>query len=344
VKPPNAAEFEVTHETFESALTGAKRNISDPCAGFFGANSMTWRVDRESALFLGAGRAALLQLAHPWVAVALEQHSSLLSQPVARFHNTFRIVFTMVFGSAAQSIAAARTLNQLHSRIGGSMPARVAGYERGSRYEANWVPALQWVFATLVESAVLAYECVLPPLSREERENYYRESCVLAQLFGIPPATLPQDWSAFADYVAKMHASEQLGVDERSRLMAQKLLTGAGSRFRPPRWYRTLTAAWIPPKLRSALGLAFGSREEDSVERIRRWLPKFYATLPAAMRFVGPFQEARARLAAREPGPVIRVSNRFWIGQSLLPFGPTTQGVAASPSTSASHSASSEGR
>jgi uncharacterized protein (DUF2236 family) len=32
---------------------------------------MTWRVNREAILFLAAGRALLLQLAHPWVAAAV---------------------------------------------------------------------------------------------------------------------------------------------------------------------------------------------------------------------------------------------------------------------------------
>src|SRR6266700_2552722 len=74
------------------ARAGADRN-----AGIFGPQSMFWRINRESALFLGAGRAALLQLAHPWVATALQQHSSLMSMPSARVHNTFRIVFAMIF-------------------------------------------------------------------------------------------------------------------------------------------------------------------------------------------------------------------------------------------------------
>ena len=40
----------------------------------FGSRSMMWRIDKEAALFLGAGRALLLQLAHPWVAAAITQH------------------------------------------------------------------------------------------------------------------------------------------------------------------------------------------------------------------------------------------------------------------------------
>src|SRR3712207_7704222 len=41
------------------------------------------------SLFLGAGRALLLQLAHPWVAAGISQHSTTLADPIGRFHRTF---------------------------------------------------------------------------------------------------------------------------------------------------------------------------------------------------------------------------------------------------------------
>src|SRR4030081_17184 len=88
---------------------------SDPQAGIFGPSSISWKVNRESALFLGAGRAALLQLAHPWVAAALDRHSNLRADPLGRFHNTFRVVFTMIFGTLEQPLATSRYLYQLHT-------------------------------------------------------------------------------------------------------------------------------------------------------------------------------------------------------------------------------------
>ncbi|MGB6688169.1 MAG: oxygenase MpaB family protein [Terracidiphilus sp.] len=90
----------------EALLHAIGARVRDPRGGIFGPDSVTWKINRESALFLGAGRAAILQLAHPWVATALEQHSNLLSKPVARFHNTFRVVFTMVFGTLDQALRA----------------------------------------------------------------------------------------------------------------------------------------------------------------------------------------------------------------------------------------------
>src|SRR6185503_15095623 len=132
----------VTQQDSEALLARVVRLADGPETGVFGPDSITWRINRESALFLGAGRAALLQLAHPWVAAALDQHSSLMAKPIERFHGTFRVVFTMIFGTSEQAFSAARALYHLHTRITGQVPEAVAGYARGSRYEALQVPAL----------------------------------------------------------------------------------------------------------------------------------------------------------------------------------------------------------
>ena len=101
-------------------------------AGIFGPRSMTWRVDREAAIFFGAGRALLLQLAHPWVAAAIEQHSDTFADPISRFHRTFSVVFTMVFGRLEQSLQAARRLHRRHAAISGTMQLAAGPFPAGS--------------------------------------------------------------------------------------------------------------------------------------------------------------------------------------------------------------------
>jgi uncharacterized protein (DUF2236 family) len=279
--------------------------------GFFGPGSVSWQVNRESAVFLAAGRAALLQLAHPWVASALAQHSSLLHDAVGRFHSTFRVIYTMLFGTRAQAIAASRQLYQRHANIRGELPG-------GGQYEANEVAALVWVHATLVESAVLAYEFVSPALLPAEREAYYAESKRMAALFGIPGAALPQDWNGFVAYVGAMVNSPQLSVESTALELSRSVLSGAGSWLHPPHWYRALTAYWMPPRLRAAFALEFGVPEQQAVDRAARWLPRLYGYLPDRIRFVGPFHEAEDRLRGRPPGVLTRKSNRFWMGQPRL--------------------------
>jgi uncharacterized protein (DUF2236 family) len=109
----------VSKEHISHLWTTVANRTSDPRTGIFGPSSIGWTVNRESALFLGAGRAALLQLAHPWVAAALDQHSNLRADPLGRFHNTFRVVFTIIFGTLEQALASSRYLYQLHTRVRG---------------------------------------------------------------------------------------------------------------------------------------------------------------------------------------------------------------------------------
>jgi uncharacterized protein (DUF2236 family) len=310
----------VSRRDLELRIAAAQAQVNDPIAGIFGSDSITWRINRESALFFGAGRAALLQLAHPWVAVSLDQHSSLLSRPIARFHNTFRVVFTMIFGSAPQAFRVARSLYQLHTSITGELPADVGGHSKGERYQALHLPAMLWVYATLIDSAVTAYQAVLPPLEDAELAAYYAESKILAGLFGLPPEALPADWQSFQTYINEMTASQALGVDDRSRFMAHRILTGAGSWIPIPRWYQALTTAWLPPRLRQEFGLPFDPVEQSRAEKALHQLPRIYPKLPTPVRFVGPYREAQARLANRTPSFLTQRCNHFWIGQPRMPF------------------------
>src|SRR3984893_3458812 len=126
----------VSRREIERLWDSIRDRTYDPQAGIFGPSSISWKVNRESALFLGAGRAALLQLAHPWVAAALDQHSNLRADPLGRFHNPFRVVFTKIFGTLEPALASSRYRYQRHTRVPGEIPESVAAYERGSHYEA----------------------------------------------------------------------------------------------------------------------------------------------------------------------------------------------------------------
>src|SRR6202050_2678769 len=308
----------VSSEDNQRLLYSLKSLPGEARSGFFGPGSVTWRVNRESAVFLGAGRAALLQLAHPWVAVALAHHSTLLNDAIGRFQFTFRVIYTMLFGTRAQAVEASKRLYQRHTSIRGQLPHAIGSHVQGEHYEANEVAALRWVYATLVESAILAYDFVLPPLSPAEREQYYLESKRMAALFGIRAEDLPQDWAAFSRYTAEMFDSPQLGVDANALALANSVLSGAGTWIHPPHWYRSVTALWMPPRLRAGFELSFGPREQRAVDRAARWLPRLYPGIPELLRFVGPFHEAEARLRGRSPSALTRRSNRFWMGEPRL--------------------------
>ncbi len=293
--------------------------------GVFGPQSVTWRIDREAAIFLGAGRALLLQLAHPWVATAIAEHSTTLADPIGRFHRTFDFMFTFVFGSLDQAMAASRRLHRRHAGIKGVLPISAGPFAAGSGYNANDAAALMWVHATLIETALVAHDLVLAPLSEGDRDLYYAESKVFAALFGIPQEMLAHDWTAFAAYNKTMCGSEILTVTPAARAIADQLLiNGAKPWLRVPRWYRAVTAHLLPERLRADFGLTYGGAERRTAETAIRRIRTVYPRLPLRARMVGPYQEAISRIAGREhPDIATRVANRLWIGRATLDRGQT---------------------
>ena len=216
--PIDLAKFEiVTTEGLERELNLVRATTVNSRSGIFGPQSAIGRVDREAAIFQGAGRALLLQLAHPWVAAAIEQHSHTFADPIGRFHRTFGIIFNMVFGSLEDSLAVARQLHRRHAAISGTLPSAAGPFAAGSAYLANSLPALRWVWATLTDTALMAYRLVLPPPSRHMCDQYYADSRVFAALFGIPQAHLPPNWESFSAYVEEMAQSDTLTVTTAAR-------------------------------------------------------------------------------------------------------------------------------
>jgi uncharacterized protein (DUF2236 family) len=308
----------VSAATLEEQLELIRARTVSPLAGVFGPASTTWRMNREAILFLAAGRALLLQLAHPWVAAAVAEHSKALTDPVARFHRTFKVVFTIVFGTLDQAFAAARSLHRRHELINGVLRESVGPFKAGSRYSANNISALRWVYATLSDSALVARDLVLDSLDPAERGRLYSESQLFAGMFGIPGNLLPADSTGLNTYLREMCASDILTVSAAARHVAAQIF--APSRiWRVPKTYMALTAGMLPERLRREFGLPYGAPERRLSGRALSVIRRVYPHLPARLRYVGPYHEAQQRLAG-SPVPDIstRLANRLWIGQASL--------------------------
>ena len=272
-----------------------------PAHGIHGPGSMSWRVDRESVLFLGAGSAALLQVAHPFVAHAVHQHSATRSDPVGRFLRTFQNVHAMVFGSLGDATESAERVRAIHERIRGRITEEVGAFARGTPYLANDAQALLWVHATLIETSMQLYDACVESLDDEERDRYWQGSKRFARLFGIPDDVLPTDWADFRRYWDAMVASEEIAVGAPAREMAFFLL-GGDDPSPGMRWYRRFTAGLLPQKLRAPFGLPDGSRDRRAFGRSLRVIRQVYPRMPARLRHIPAYVEAKRRLEGRE-GP-----------------------------------------
>lgn len=277
-------------------MAALREQVEDPRAGLFGPSTLAWEVSREAALFLGAGRAALLQLAHPFVAQAVADHSVTARDPLARFRATFRLVFRMTFGDLEEAIGAARLVFRIHERIAGVLEEGAGPFEAGERYEARDVDAQLWVLATLWDTSLRIFERVVRPLTPEEKARFYEEGRRIAMLFGIERA-LPPSHAAFERYVEAMLASEVLTVTRQAAETARVIMRPQNLLGRLVRDdYGTLTANLLPERLSRPLGLdARGDAGRARTERIFDLAAALVPRLPPRLRFLPPYVEAERR-------------------------------------------------
>jgi uncharacterized protein (DUF2236 family) len=253
----------------------------------FGPGSPTWRVNGESVLLLGGGRALILQVAHPGVAAGVAQFSNYRAEPWKRLYRTLDTTLTIVFGDDRTSAAASARLRRVHERVRGSD-------DRGEPYSALDPAVLLWVHATLIDTSLTIYERYVRPLSSPELNGYYEEMKALGEAYSIPREAMPPDYAAFRSYWDAMLAGG-LRTTNTTRDVADAVLR---PNVMPLAWpalelLRLVTVGTLPPTLRAELQLPWGRGRERALAgsqgAIRRLLP----VLPALVR---RFPKARTRV------------------------------------------------
>jgi uncharacterized protein (DUF2236 family) len=206
----------------------------------------------------------------------------------------------MIFGDLDKAVASARRVRTIHDGVHGAVEEDVGRYARGHRYSAHDEGALLWVFATLVETSVMAFEVGYGELPLADKEGYYRECRSFARLFGLRDEILPPDWHAFTTYFARMVEGDELAVGRPAREIATFLLSARGAPLSPVmRVYAAITAGMLPPKLREAYGLRFSRADALAYEASLGALRRTWAHLPARLRLRPEYVEATRRLAGR---------------------------------------------
>lgn len=315
--PPRAL---ITGELFEAQLDRLRRECRDPVAGLFGPGSMMWEVNKYPlAAMQGSGRALLLQIAHPWVTNAIDEHSKTRDDPVGRGERTFTHVGRMVFGSLDQALDSARVVYRLHSGIRGRLLQGSQAVPAGESYAANEIAAAVWVHATLWDTSARMYELFVRPLGSDEKERYYQETRRFAWLFGIPDEVLPADWQAFQDYCEDMYAGPELQVNANTRELAGFLFHPKQKVLRAGmKWITAVTAVTLPPRLRDAFGL----RDDAATRRlVNAGVALFRAWnrhAPGRVVYNPSYIEAQARIAGRPTDWVTRRLNRVMFRREEL--------------------------
>ena len=268
--------------------------------GLFARDSIFRRVNREAVLLLGGQRALLLQLAHPLVAAGVADHSDFLAHPLRRLWRTVDTMLRIVHGDRATAEAAARALDAVHARVQGTLADGTAAFPAGTPYRAHDPALLLWVHATLVDSALVTYECFVRPLAADERERFYAESQIVARLLGVPEDRLPGSCGAFARYVEETITGRALDPMPTARRLADAIL-------HPPLAFlprlvgdvgAVVTLGLLPPLVRERYGLPWDAKRERGFAIARSVVRAVLPVLPDVLRAMPQARRAE-RLRAR---------------------------------------------
>jgi uncharacterized protein (DUF2236 family) len=279
----------------------------DPVLGFYGPDSMMWRINREAVL-LGAGPAALLlQVAHPLIAEGVAHHSSFEQDPWQRLHGTIRTTMDLVFGDGGAAQRAVRRLNRVHAGVRGDV-VDDAARRVAAAYRALDPALLLWVQATLIVTSVAAYQSWVGPLTEKEREQFWQEARAVGVRLGIPLSLSPDSWAALEDYWARMLADEgPVHVTPTARRLARLIVRPPfpfvpgplvdlaalpGLALLPPRIRAEFDIAWGPPKPALAHVLSTG---------VRAWTRIVPSTLRSMPQALAADRRLRRATISRHP-------------------------------------------
>lgn len=281
-------------------MTSATRHTAayEELAGYYGPESITWRIDEEAVLLLGGGRAVLMQLAHPLVAAGVGQHSAYASDPWGRTRRTIDLMTKLTFGTRAEARAAARTINRLHMGVTGTLEKQAGDLAAGTPYEARTPDLLLWVYATLVDTGIHIYSLLVGPLSRAEQERYYQESKATTALLGLPPTRIPRTLADFEAYVRDMLASDHLAITPAAQAVARQVMHMPVPIFLRPVLMATeqFTIGVLPPRLRELYGYTWDEHRQALLELSGAGIRHLLPLLPPLVREMPQARAARRRL------------------------------------------------
>lgn len=280
----------------------SSRSRATPAAEPLGPDSLVWRLGFPRAGLLLAGRALVLQTAHPVVGAGVRDFSLFTEDPWGRLDRTLRSLQRQLFGLEAAS-AEAKRLRELHGSITG------VGFD-GRRYRALDPEAYAWVHLSNFDTTLAYHRWFGPALDRAEQEQLYAEWRRVGLVLGVRDHRMPSDLNGCRAYVSDMVSSTLVDNETVHTLLASLSLSGMSP---PPGWLpapvwhtlrplgggflRDLTVGTLPALLRARLELPWHTLDRRRLQAVAGLVRAVTAPLPD--RLAQYPAGARARAAAR---------------------------------------------
>ena len=163
--------------------------------GYFGPNSMMWKVNKEITVLFGGARALLMHAAHPLIAAGARQTSFYQRDPWKRLIRTLSLQNSVTFGTKKEADESAHRINKLHEVIKGKDEVT------GGTYDALDFEQLLWVHACLQVSSIYFYEKTVKKLTDTEKNQYHSENMIAAEMVLINKELMPKTHQELKDWV-----------------------------------------------------------------------------------------------------------------------------------------------
>ena len=199
--------------------------------GFFGPDSISWRIHADPAFSVGGIRALLLQALHPVAMDGVARFSTAFADdPWARLTRTAEYVATLTFGTRRDALRSVRRVRGLHR--GNSAVEETTG----RNYAVDDADLLLWVHCCEVDSLLSVARRAGVPLTDAEADRYVAEQVIAAVLIGCEPGDVPASEAELDAYLQRTRP--QLGVTPAARDASRFVLLPP-----MPGWVQLLTPA-----------------------------------------------------------------------------------------------------
>ena len=159
-------------------------DAGDP--GWFGPDSVAWRVHQDPSLLVAGIAAFTLQSLHPLAMAGVAEHSAFSDDFLGRTRRTGEFVQGVVYGSSRRAEHLCATVRRVHRSVVGLAPD-------GRPYDASDPELLDWVhIAEYLAIAAANRRFAVEPMDRDELDRYIAEVARVGEGTGVEAP--PRSW------------------------------------------------------------------------------------------------------------------------------------------------------
>jgi len=278
---------------------------ADP--GYFGPQSMMWKVNKEITVLFGGARALLMHAAHPLIAAGARQTSFYQRDPWKRLIRTLSLQNSVTFGNKQEADESAHRINKLHEVINGKDDVT------GGYYDALDHEQLLWVHACLQISSIYFYEMTVKKLSEEEKNQYHLENMKAAELVLVDKNKMPKTHDGLKNWVTEKSREDGYLVSTDVAEDVKNIIGGGPvPKHIKPIWPFIAFTAFntLPKEFKEIYGIS-DSKLKNVILGINLSLLKYTRPfLPPFFRLIAPARWAQQRIT-RKPSLLFKDKAKF---------------------------------